>query len=174
MTIAPEATPPLPPPSRSESAPRPVPGGGFIVALLAGLAISGSILLLFIPPLGVAWAVIAGILAGATVRQARHVITVTLASVALPVVTSFLATCLTGVWGWLVVGIFVAAVLLLVATPIAFGIGRLVRPRIGRAYPVLVATLVVGGVLGALGWSLAMADAVAPASCPPGIQAVEL
>jgi hypothetical protein len=146
-----------------------VPGGGFLVALLAGLAASGGIILLLVPPLGIACALLAGVFAGIVVQRARHVVTVTAAAVALPLATPFLATCLTGVWGWLVVGIILAAVLLLIATPLAFLVGRLLRPRVapgGR--PVLSGILAAGGVLAILGWILVMADAIAPGTCPPG------
>ena len=67
-----------------------MPGGGFLVALAAGLAVSGSIILLLFPPLGIAWALIGGALAGMVVRQARQVVTVTIAAVALPVVDAVL------------------------------------------------------------------------------------
>ena len=146
-----------------------MPGGGFLVALASGLAVSGSIILLLFPPLGIAWALIGGALAGMVVRQARQVVTVTIAAVALPVVTPFVATCLTGVWGWLVVGIFAATFLLLVMTPIAFLVGRVLRPRLtATAYPVLAGLLVFGGVLAVLGWILVMLDAANPGTCPPG------
>ena len=146
-----------------------MPDGGFLVALLAGLAISGSIILLLFPPLGIAWALIGGVLAGMVVRQARHVITVTVAALAVPVVTPFLATCLTGVWGWLVVGILASAFLLLVVTPGMFLLGRALRPRMSAsAYPVLAGLLVFGGVMAVLGWILVMLDAANPGTCPPG------
>jgi hypothetical protein len=168
-TVTPPPPAPLPPPSPAEAAPRPVPGVGFLVALLGGLAASGGIILLLIPPLGIAVALLAGVLSGIAVRQARHVITVTVAAVALPFATPFLATCLTGVWGWLVVGIILAAVLLLIATPVAFVIGRAIKPRVGASsYPVLSGLLVVGGVLSILGWILVMLDAINPGTCPPG------
>ena len=146
-----------------------MPGGGFLVALASGLAISGSIILLLFPPLGIAWALIGGVLAGMVVRQARQVVTVIVAAVALPLVTPFLATCLTGVWGWFVVGIIGAVVLLAVVTPGMFLLGRALRPRLSAtAYPVLRGLFAVGAVLAVLGWILVMLDAANPGVCPPG------
>jgi hypothetical protein len=146
-----------------------VPGGGFLVALAAGLALSGSIILLLFPPLGVAWGLIGGVLAGMAVRQARQVVTVIVAAIALPLVTPFFATCLTGVWGWFVVGIIAAAVLLAVVTTGMFLLGRALRPRLSAsAYPVLRGFLVVGAVLAALGWVMVIFDAANPGVCPPG------
>jgi hypothetical protein len=146
-----------------------VPGGGFPVALAAGLALSGSIILLLFPPLGIAWALIGGVLAGMVVRQARHVVTVTAAAVALPFATPFFATCLTGVWGWFAVGIIAASVLLVGVTPAMFLLGRALRHRLDETtYPVLRGLIVVGAVLAVLGWVLAIVDAVNPGSCPPG------
>jgi hypothetical protein len=146
-----------------------LPGGGLVVAAFGGLAVAGAVLLvLFVPPLAVAMLATAAILTGAAVRQARHVITTTLAAVALPVLTSFAATCVTGVWGWLVVGIFLAAAVLLVVTPVAFGVGRLLRSRVGpRGYPVLRVVLVAAGLLGAVGWIVVLRDAALPGYCPP-------
>ena len=104
------------------------PGGGLALAVTGGLATAGAVFLIWAPLLVLVWIAVASILTGIVVRQGRHVFTITMAAVVLPLATSFLATCLTGMWGWLVVGVFVYALLLAVATPVGFAIGRLSAP----------------------------------------------
>jgi hypothetical protein len=145
------------------------PGGGFVLAVLGGLAAGGSILVfLFVPMAALVVLPLAAILTGAAVTQGRHVFTTTIAAVLPAVVTAFSATCLTGFWGWLAVGIVILAAVVAVVTPIGFGIGRLVRRTLGeRGYLVIRAVLVVAGMLSLLAWAMAIANAVAPGECPP-------
>lgn len=143
------------------------PGGGLAVALTGGLATAGAVFFVWAPPLVIVWLAFASVVSGITVRQGRHVFTTTIAAVALPMVASFGATCLSGMWGWLVVGIFVYAVLLAIGTPIGFGIGRLLRPRLAGGYPIFRAILVLTAVLSALGWGVVIGNALMPGSCPP-------
>jgi hypothetical protein len=70
-------------------------------------------------------------------------------------------------WGWLVVGIFVYAVLLAIATPVGFGIGRILRPRLANGFTILRAILVLTGFLAAVGWGIVIGNAVMPGACPP-------
>jgi len=145
------------------------PGGGLALAMTGGLATAGAVFLIWAPPLVFVWIAVASILTGAVVRQGRHVFTITMAAVVLPLATSFLATCLTGMWGWLVVGIFVYAVLLAVATPVGFAIGRLLRSRLIRGYTIIRAILLLTAFLAAVGWGIVLGNAMLPGSCPaPG------
>jgi hypothetical protein len=142
------------------------PGGGLALAMTGGLATAGAVFLIWAPVLIVVWVAFASILTGVVVSQARHVFTITIAAVVLPLATSFLATCLTGMWGWLVVGIFVYAVLLAVATPVGFGIGRLLRPRMIGGYRIIRAILLITAFLAAVGWGIVIGNAILPGSCP--------
>jgi MFS family permease len=146
------------------------PGGGLALALTGGLATAGAVFLIWAPLLVFVWLAVASILTGASVRQGRHVFTVTIAAVVLPLVASFVATCLTGMWGWLVIGIFVYAVLLAIATPVGFAIGRLLRPRLTRRFTIIRAILLVTGFLAAVGWGIVIGNAILPASCPAPTQ----
>jgi MFS family permease len=143
------------------------PGGGLAVAATGGLATAGAVFFVWAPLLVLVWLAVASIATGIVVRQGRHVFTATIAAVALPIVASFAATCLSGMWGWLVVGIFVYAVLLAIATPIGFGIGRLLRPRLASRYAILRGTLLLSGFLAAVGWGIVIGNALMPGSCPP-------
>jgi hypothetical protein len=141
-------------------------GGGLALALTGGLATAGAAFLIWAPLLVFVWIAVASILTGVVVRQGRHVLTITFAAVVLPLATSFLATCLAGMWGWLVVGIFVYAVLLAVATPVGFAIGRLLRPRLVGGYTIIRAILLVTAFLAAVGWGIVIGNAILPGSCP--------
>ena len=142
------------------------PGGGLALAATGGLATAGAVFLIWAPLLIIVWIAVASILTGIVVRQGRHVFTITIAAVVLPLATSFLATCLTGMWGWLVVGIFVYAVLLAVATPVGFAIGRLLRARLIGGYRIIRAILLVTAFLAAIGWGIVIGNAILPGSCP--------
>jgi hypothetical protein len=142
------------------------PGGGLAVAITGGLATAGGAFLIWAPPLILVWIAAASILTGVVVRQGRHVFTITMAAVALPLATSFMATCLTGMWGWVVVGVFVYAVLLAVATPVGFAIGRLLRSRLIRGYTIIRAILLLVAFLAAVGWGIVIGNAILPGSCP--------
>jgi hypothetical protein len=142
------------------------PGGGFAVAVMGGLSAAGSLFLVFAPPLVLAWLAVAAILTGAAVRRGTHVVTVTVAAIAPAVATFVVAQCLTGMWGWLLAGIVVLAVLLLLGTPIGFGIGRLLRSRLAGGYTIIRAILLVTAFLSALGWGLVIGNALAPGVCP--------
>ncbi|HET7828857.1 MAG TPA: hypothetical protein VFL03_04805 [Candidatus Limnocylindrales bacterium] len=143
------------------------PGGGLAVAATGGLATAGAVFFVWAPILVIVWLAFASIVTGIVVRQGRHVFTTTIAAVALPIVASFAATCLTGMWGWLVVGIFVYAVLLAIGTPIGFGIGRLLRPRLASGFTIFRAILLLTGFLAAVGWGVVIGNAMMPGSCPP-------
>jgi hypothetical protein len=143
------------------------PGGGLAVALTGGLATAGAVFFVWAPLLVIAWLAFASIVTGIVVRQGRHVFTTTIAAIVLPLVASLVATCLTGMWAWLVVGIFAYAILLAIATPIGFGVGRLLRPRLANGYTIFRAILLVTGFLAALGWGIVIGNAVMPGSCPP-------
>ena len=142
------------------------PGGGLAVAITGGLATAGGAFLIWAPPLILVWIAAASILTGVVVRQGRHVFTITMAAVALPLATSFMATCLTGMWGWVVVGVFVYAVLLAVTTPVRFAIGRLLRSRLIRGYTIIRAILLLVAFLAAVGWGIVIGNAILPGSCP--------
>jgi hypothetical protein len=142
------------------------PGGGLALAVTGGLAAAGAAFLVWAPLPFFVWLAVASILTGVSVRQGRHVFTVTIAAVVLPLVASFVATCLTGMWGWLVIGIFVYAVLLAIATPVGFAIGRLLRPRLARGFTITRAILLVTGVLAAIGWGIVIGFAILPGACP--------
>jgi hypothetical protein len=143
------------------------PGGGIVVALLGGLATAGSVFLVFAPPLVLVWLAIAAILTGAIVRRGIHVLTATVAAITPAIVTFVSAQCLTGMWGWLIAGLVLMATLLLVGTPIGFGIGRLLRSRIARAYVMIRGVLAVTAVLSLAGWVVVIANALVPGECPP-------
>jgi hypothetical protein len=143
------------------------PGGGLALAVTGGLATAGAVFFVWVPLLVIVWLAFASIVTGIVVRQGRHVFTITIAAVALPLVASFVATCLTGMWGWLVVGIFVYAVLLAIATPVGFAIGRLLRERLANGFTIFRAILVVTGFLAALGWGIVIGNAILPGACPP-------
>ena len=142
------------------------PGGGLALAVTGGLATAGAVFLIWAPLLVIGWIAVASILTGVVVRQGRHVFTVTVAAVVLPLATSFLATCLTGMWGWIVVGVFVYAVLLAIAAPVGFAIGRLVRSRLIGGYTIIRAILLLTAFLAALGWGIVIGNAILPGSCP--------
>jgi len=142
------------------------PGGGLALAVTGGLATAGAVFLIWAPLLVLVWIAVASILTGIVVRQGRHVFTITMAAVVLPLATSFLATCLTGVWGWLVVGVFVYALLLGVATPVGFAIGRLLRTRLIGGYTIIRAILLLTAFLATVGWGIAIGNAILPGSCP--------
>lgn len=142
-------------------------GGGLALAVTGGLATAGAVFFVWAPLLVLVWLAFASIVTGIVVRQGRHAFTVTIAAVVLPLITSFVATCLTGMWGWLVIGIFVYAVLLAIATPIGFGIGRLLRPRLANGYTIFRAILLLSAFLSALGWGIVIGNAILPGSCPP-------
>ena len=155
------------PPSEPDEAEFPEPpGGGLALAATGGLATAGAVFFVWAPPLVLVWLAFASIVTGALVRQGRHVFTVTIAAIALPLIASFVATCLTGIWGWLVVGIFAYAVLLGVGTPIGFAVGRLLRSRLARGFTILRAILLVTAFLAALGWGVVIGNAIMPGSCP--------
>ena len=141
-------------------------GGGLALAVTGGLATAGAVFLIWAPLLVFVWIAVASIFTGVVVRQGRHVLTITMAAVVLPLATSFVATCLTGMWGWLVVGIFVYAVLLAVAAPVGFAVGRLLRSRLIGGYTIIRAILLLGAFLAAVGWGIVIGNAILPGACP--------
>lgn len=143
------------------------PGGGLALAVTGGLATAGAVFFVWAPLLVIVWLAFASIVTGIVVRQGRHVLTITATAVTLPLIASFVATCLTGMWGWLVIGIFVYAVLLAIATPVGFAIGRVLRPRLAGGFTIFRAILVLTGFLAALGWGIVIGNAVMPGTCPP-------
>ncbi len=142
------------------------PGGGFAVAIAGGLSAAGSVFLVFAPPLVAVWLVAAAILAGVATRRGVHFVTATFAAIAPAIATFFSAQCLTGVWGWLLAGLVLFAALLLVGTPVGFGIGRLLRPRLARWYVAIRAVLFVTAVLSVIAWAIVIANALMPGECP--------
>jgi hypothetical protein len=142
-------------------------GGGIALAVVGGIAASAAVpLLLIVLPLAVVWVGIAAILAGAAVKRGVHVVTTTVAAIVLPFVTPMLATCLSGYWGFLAPLLVILGGLVLLVTPLGFGIGRLVRARLAGAYALIRGILVVGASLGLIGWGILIADALNPGSCP--------
>jgi hypothetical protein len=156
-------------PLEPDDAANPEPtGGGFAVALLGGFAASGAVLLLVVAaPLAIAWLGVATILAGAAVQRAANIVTVTAAAAALPLITPLFATCLTGYWGFFIPVLLALGVSLAVVTPAGFAVGRLLRPRLVRAYTLMRALLAIGGLLSLAGWAFLIADAINPGTCPP-------
>jgi len=140
-------------------------GGGLALALLGGLAAAGSLFFMALPPLALGWLALATILTGGAVRRGLHVVTVTVAALAPAVATFALVQCVTGAWGWILAGIVLFAGLLLVATPLGFGLGRLLRSRLAGRYRVVRVVLLVTAVLSAVGWGFVIGNAVAPGSC---------
>lgn len=143
------------------------PGGGIIVAALGGLATAGSVFLVFAPPLVLVWLAVASILTGAAVRRGVHFVTTTIAAFAPVAVTFVSAQCLTGMWGWLIAGLVLFAVMLLVGTPIGFGLGRLLRGQISRAFVVVRGVLAVTALLSLAGWIVVIVNVLVPGECPP-------
>jgi hypothetical protein len=144
------------------------PGGGIAVALMGGLSAAGSVFLAFAPPLVPVWLVVAAILTGAATRRGVHFVTATFAAIAPAVITFFTAQCLTGYWGWLLAALVLFAAMLLVGTPVGFGIGRLLRGRLAGRYTVIRPILLVTAILSILGWGIVIANAIAPGECPAG------
>jgi hypothetical protein len=142
------------------------PGGGIAVAIMGGLAAAGSVFLVFAPPLVLVWLAVAAILTGIATRRGVHFVTATFTAVAPAVATFVTAQCLTGVWGWLLAALVLFAALLLVGTPVAFGIGRLLRSRLARWYVGIRSILLVTGVLSAIGWAIVIGNALVPGECP--------
>jgi hypothetical protein len=122
-----------------------------------------------VPPLVPVWLVVATILTGVATRRGVHFVTTTFAAIAPLVATFFTAQCLTGFWGWLLAGLVLFAALLLVGTPVGFGIGRLLRSRLARWYVAIRSVLLVTAVLSAIGWALVIANALMPGECPAAL-----
>jgi hypothetical protein len=133
---------------------------------MGGLSAAGSVFLVFAPPLILAWLAVSTILTGAATRRGVHFVTATFAAIAPVIATFFTAQCLTGSWGWLLAALVLFAALLLVATPVGFGIGRLLRSRLARWYVAIRAVLLVTAVLSAIGWGIVIANALVPGECP--------
>ena len=143
------------------------PGGGVLLALAGGLSAAGSMFLVFAPPRVLAWLAVAAVLTGIGVRRGTHFLTATLAAVAPAALTFAVAQCLTGPWGWLLAGIVLFAALVLVGTPLGFGIGRLLRSRLARWYGIIRWVLLVTAVLSGIGWGIVIGNALVPGTCPP-------
>jgi hypothetical protein len=144
------------------------PGGGIAIALLGGLSAAGSVFLVFAPPLVPVWLTVAAILTGVATRRGVHFVTTTFAAIAPVIVTFFTAQCLTGYWGWLLAALVLFAAMLLLGTPIGFGIGRLLRERFAGGYLVIRAILLVTATLSAIGWGIVIGNAIVPGACPAG------
>lgn len=142
------------------------PGGGIAVALLGGLAASGSVFLVFAPPLVLVWLAVVTILTGASTRRGVHFVTATVGAIAPAIATFFAAQCLTGVWGWMMAGLVLFTALLLVGTPAGFGIGRLLRSRLAGWYFAIRSIVIMTGVLSAIAWGLVIGSALMPGECP--------
>ena len=135
---------------------------------MGGLSAAGSVFLVFAPPLVPVWLVTAAILTGIATRRGVHFVTATFAAIAPAVITFFTAQCLTGYWGWLLAALVLFAALLLIGTPIGFGIGRLLRGRLAGRYVVIRAILLVTAILSAIGWGIVIGNAILPGACPAG------
>jgi len=143
------------------------PGGGVAIAVVGGISASGAVFLVFVPPLVIAWLLIAAVLAGIAVRRTLHVATATLAALTPSVACLILVQCLTGAWAWLLAGIILFTVVTIVGVPVGFGIGRLLRNGLANGYPVIRVVLVATAILAVVGWLVVIANALMPGSCTP-------